>query len=141
MSIPDSVMDTYYELLLGEDLDKSASPVDAKRELGRRIVERFHPGGGEAAEAHFDRLHKDHAMPDEIDEVTIEADGQVHLPALLAEHFDVSRSEARRLLEQGGVKIEGEPVGSDEFDVDPERLDGAVLQVGKRKFRRVRVKS
>ncbi len=137
MSIPDSVMDTYYELLLGEERDKSAPPVEAKRELGRRIVERFHPGEGQNAEAHFDRLHKDREQPDEIEEVTIAADGQIHMPALLADHFGVSRSEARRLLGQGGVKIEGQAVA--DLDVAAEKIDGAVVQVGKRKFRRIKL--
>ena len=139
MSIPDSVMSTYYELLLGEDRDSALAPAEAKRELGRRIVERFHPGEAAAAESHFDLLHKDGGVPDEIEEVTISATGTVHLPALLAKHFNLSRSDARRLLGQGGVKIQGEPLTGDQLDVAPERLDGAVLQVGKRKFRRIRL--
>ena len=63
----------------------------------------------------------------------------VHLPALLADHFGVSRSEARRLLGRGGVRLDGEPLGPDELDVEAGRLDGGVLQVGRRKFRRVRL--
>ena len=63
----------------------------------------------------------------------------MHLPALLADHFGVSRSEARRLLGGGGVRLDGEPLGPDELDLEAARLDGGVLQVGRRKFRRVRL--
>jgi tyrosyl-tRNA synthetase len=143
MSLPDSAMSTYYGLLLGPELDQSLSPVEAKRTLGRGIVERF--WGGEAAdeaERHFDRVHKQHLPPEEIEELTISADhmgdGKVHLPALISEAFGISRSEARRQLGQGGVRLEGEPLEADELDLDLERLDGAVLQVGRRQFRRLR---
>ena len=61
---------------------------------------------------------------------------QVHLPALMEEAFGVSRSEARRLLSQGGVKLDGQELQA--LDVPAEELDGAVLQVGKRRFKRLR---
>jgi tyrosyl-tRNA synthetase len=144
MSVPDDAMGTYYELLLGEGLDRGIPAVEAKRSLGRRIVGRF--WGDEAAgeaEGQFDRVHKDHLPPEEIEEITLSErdfrDGRAHLPAVIAEHFGTSRSEARRLLGQGGVKLDGEPLGSDELDLDATRLDGAVLQVGRRQFRRVRL--
>ena len=144
MSLPDAAMETYYELLLGEALDRSVAPVEAKRALGRRIVERF--WGAEAAgeaEHRFDRVHKEHRPPDDLPLIELArsdlSDGVVHLPALLADHFDTSRSEARRLLAQGGVKLDGEPLGAEELDVEADRLDGAVVQVGRRKFRRFRL--
>ena len=62
----------------------------------------------------------------------------VHLPLLMAEAFGMSSSEARRLLQQGGVKLDGEALDGTELDLDPGRLDGRVLQVGKRRFRRLR---
>jgi tyrosyl-tRNA synthetase len=143
MSLPDPVMGTYYELLLGEALDSSAPPVQAKRTLAGRIVERF--WGADAAteaEQHFDRVHKQHLPPEELEEHTISAEhmsnGTVHLPAVIAEAFGMSRSEARRQLGQGGVRLAGEPLGAEELDVELERLDGAVLQVGRRQFRRLR---
>jgi tyrosyl-tRNA synthetase len=143
MSLPDTVMGTYYELLLGRDLDESVPPVQAKRALGRGIVERF--WGAEAAheaEQHFDRVHKEHLPPEELDEHTISGDhmsnGKVHLPAVIAEAFGISRSEARRRLGQGGVRLDGELLDADELDVEPERLDGAVLQMGRRQFCRLR---
>ncbi len=142
MSVPDSAMDTYYELLLGQERDPAVAPVAAKRALARALVARFHgEPAAEEAEAHFDRLHREHKPPEEVAEVTLSADlvgnGTVHLPALVAEHFGKSRSEARRLLEQGGIKLDGEPLGPDAMDIDVERLQGAVLQVGKRDFRRI----
>jgi tyrosyl-tRNA synthetase len=140
MRIPDQVMPDYYRLLLGEEPADSQAPVEAKRELARRIVERFHDSAGAAAaEEHFDRLFREHKPPDEVEEATFAADGAVHLPALLAEQFGLSRSEARRLINQGGVKIDGEAVGADELDLAPERLDGKILQVGKRRHKRFRL--
>jgi tyrosyl-tRNA synthetase len=144
MRVPDSAMGTYYELLLGAEANHAMSAVEQKRALARALVERFH-GAAAAAEAeqHFDRLHREHRPPEEIEEVELSrgdlANGVVHLPALLAEHFGLSRSEARRLLGQGGVRLDGEPLAPQELDVEPDRLDGGVLQVGRRKFRRVRV--
>jgi tyrosyl-tRNA synthetase len=107
-------------------------------------VERFHGlEASEAAERHFDRLHKEHLPPEELEEAVIEAsDGdRVHLPAVLADHFGLSRSEARRLLGQGGVRLNGEPLGEEDLDVDAERLQDGVLQVGRRRFKRIRVAS
>jgi tyrosyl-tRNA synthetase len=144
MRVPDSAMGTYYELLLGVEANPAMSAVEQKRALARALVERFH-GAAAAAEAeqHFDRLHREHRPPEEIEEVELSrgdlANGVVHLPALLADHFGLSRSEARRLLGQGGVRLDGEALGPQELDVAPDRLDGGVLQVGRRKFRRVRV--
>jgi tyrosyl-tRNA synthetase len=144
MSLPDAAMETYYELLLLEPLDRSLPPVQAKRALARRIVERFWSGAAaEEAERHFDRVHREHRPPEALEEHTVAADhtsdGSAHVPAVIADAFGISRSEARRQLGQGGVRLDGEPLGADELDVKLERLDGAVLQVGRRQFRRLRV--
>ena len=64
--------------------------------------------------------------------------GRVHMPLLMAGAFEISSSEARRLIRQGGVKLDGEPIPADSLDIEPDRLDGRVLQVGKRRFRRLR---
>jgi tyrosyl-tRNA synthetase len=139
MSIPDSVMGAYYELVLGEELADARHPAAAKRELARRVVERFHDAAAAtAAEAHFDRLHVERGMPEEVEEASFEADGEVHLPALLAEQFGLSRSEARRLLAQGGVRLDGEVLAAEPLDRPATELDGRVLQVGKRRFKRLR---
>jgi len=139
MSIPDEAMGTYYDLLLGDRVPDGPA-VEAKRALARRLVDRFHAGGaGAEAEAHFDRVHKKREVPEDMPEVAIEGGGgDVHLPALLAGAFDVSSSEARRLLTQGGVKLDGEPISGDRLDVPASELEGRVIQVGKRRFARLR---
>lgn len=137
MSIPDEVMGQYYDLLLGAEPDASLPPVQQKRALARAIVARFHSDAdAAAAEAHFDRLFKSHEAPEEIEEFTFTADSSVHLPGVMADAFGLSRSEARRLIEQGGVSLDGEPVS--ETDLAPGALDGKVLKVGKRRFSRLR---
>jgi tyrosyl-tRNA synthetase len=142
MRLPDDAMGRWFPLLAVEPPAPGTAPRDAKRTLARALVERFHgTGAARAAEEHFDRLFVRHEAPDKVEELPVSAvDGRVHLPALLAEGFGLSRSDARRMLAQGGVRLDGEPLGPEDIDVAPERLDGAVLQVGKRKFRRVRVR-
>jgi tyrosyl-tRNA synthetase len=143
MSIPDEAMPDYYRLLLGAEAPAGA-PNEAKRELARRIVERFHDAdAARAAEEHFNRLFVQREAPDEVDEVELtpylgDDGGCVHMPLLMAGAFEISSSEARRLIRQGGVKLDGEPIPADSLDIEPDRLDGRVLQVGKRRFRRLR---
>jgi tyrosyl-tRNA synthetase len=140
MSIPDDVMGEYYRLLLYEPLDPDRHPGEAKRELGRRLVARFHgEDAAREAEARFDQVHVRREVPEDVGVVRAEpgADGEVHVPALIATAFGVSTSEARRLLRQGGVKVDGEALDGDRLDVPIEALDGKVLQVGKRRFVRV----
>jgi tyrosyl-tRNA synthetase len=143
MSIPDEAMPQYYLLLLGEDLDPTRHPGEAKRELARRLADRFHGvGAGEVAERRFDRIHVERDVPDEIPSADLrvhrgDGDGLVHLPALIAAEFSLSRSEARRLIEQGGVRIDGERVDPDRLDIAANELEGRVLQVGKRRFARL----
>jgi tyrosyl-tRNA synthetase len=139
MSIPDDLMPDYFRLLLSSEVPET-EPNEAKRELARRIVERYHDAGAaKAAEEHFDRLHVRHELPEEIEEARVAADGPLHLPALLADLFGLSRSEARRLIEQGGVKIDERVVDGDQLDIPTDGLDGAVVQVGKRRHKRLRV--
>ncbi len=143
MSVPDGAMGQYYRLLLGAELDPDRHPGEAKRELARRLVERFHGAdAAAAAEARFDQLHVRREVPDDVEEALVEAggpNGSVHLPALLAEHFGLSRSEARRLIDQGGVRIGGKVLEAGRLDVPGSELDGEVLQVGKRRHKRLRV--
>ena len=145
MSVPDEVMGEYYRLLLGAELDPARHPGEAKRELARRLVERFHDSAAAAAaEERFDQVHVRGELPDDLEEATIVANGPngaVHLPAVLAEHFGVSRSEARRLIEQGGVKLGGRVLEGDRLDLPAAEVDGEVLQVGKRRHARLRVTS
>jgi tyrosyl-tRNA synthetase len=143
MRIPDEAMAEYYRLLLGEPLPSELTPNEAKRALGRRIVERFHgPGAGDEAEAHFNRVFVEHRAPDQVEDLDIssyagENDVLVHLPVLIADAFGVSSSEARRLIKQGGVRLDGEPLPADALDLPSGELDEKVLQAGKRRFRRL----
>jgi tyrosyl-tRNA synthetase len=140
MRVPDDAMPIYYELLLDDPLDASMPPRDAKRAMARALVERYHTEeAASAAEERFDTLHVRRELPDEIDEFAFAGNGDaVHVPALLEAAFGVSRSEARRLLAQAGVKLDGEALGEDALDLPAERLDGAVIQVGKRRVKRLR---
>jgi tyrosyl-tRNA synthetase len=139
MSIPDAAMAEYYRLLLSAE-PPAAPPNEAKRELARRIVDRFHgEGAGAGAEEHFNRVIRDHGVPAEIPRWDIDPaagsePGVVLLPKLIGSGFELSSSEARRLIKQGGVKIDGETVAPDILELPRKALDGRVLQVGKRRF-------
>jgi tyrosyl-tRNA synthetase len=139
LSVKDTALGQYYRLLLGRPPPEELGPRDAKRLLARELVTRFHSADAAArAEAEFDRvLGGRGGEPDEIEEAGFPVDGPtVHLPRVIADAFGESRSEARRLIAQGGVALDG--VVLDELDLDPARLDGHVLRVGRRRFRRLR---
>jgi tyrosyl-tRNA synthetase len=138
MRVPDDAMPVYYELLLDDPLDQDSTPRDAKRHMAHALTARYHgEDAADEARDRFDTVHVRHELPDEIEEFAFSpGNGQVHLPALMAEAFGLSRSEARRLLTQGGVKLDGQ--GLDALDVAAEDLDGAVLQVGRRRFKKLR---
>jgi tyrosyl-tRNA synthetase len=144
MRIPDEAMGTYYLLLLGED-EPGGDPMQAKRALAGRIVARFHDAeAAAAAEQRFDTVHVAREVPEDVPELQLsdadgvaEGDGEVHLPALIAGVFEISSSEARRLIAQGGVKLDGEAVPPERLDVPADELAGRVLQVGKRRFVRL----
>ncbi len=148
MSIPDELMPGWYLLAAGADRSEieevetglssgSLHPGEAKRELGRRIVARHH--GSDAAveaEAAFDRVFRSHEAPEDIPTHPVPGEGEIALPALLADAGLVSsRSDGRRMIKQGAVKIDAVRVGT-EF-VDAADLVGRVLRVGKRRFVRL----
>jgi tyrosyl-tRNA synthetase len=138
LSLPDDAMEQWFAVLGIERPAEGASPRDLKRGLARAIVSRFHgDDAARAAEERFDRVHVRHEAPDDMPELEISAERR-HLPELLSESLGVSRSDVRRMLQQGGVKLNGEPLPADRLDLEPDGLDGAVLQVGKRHFRRLR---
>jgi tyrosyl-tRNA synthetase len=141
LSLPDVAMDTWFSLLAVDRPPDGTSPRDMKHALARALVARFHgDAAADAAAAQFERVHVRHEVPEEIEELVFDGvNGSVHLPALIADAFGMSRSEARRTLAQGGVRLDGEQLAADDLDLPTERLDGAVLQVGKRHFRRLRV--
>ncbi len=123
--------------------DGSLEPWAEKRRLAREVVDLYHgDGAGAAAETRFDRVHREHELPEEIPEVPIPPDmiveGSVYLPALLALlGLADSNSHARRLIEQGGVRLGGEPVSGDALELPVAELRGCVLQVGRRGFARL----
>jgi tyrosyl-tRNA synthetase len=138
MRLPDQAMASWFELLAIAPPPEGSGPRDQKVALAKAIVERFHDASAaERAEAQFVSQFVDHELPDEIDSVAFDGnDGSVHLPMVLADAFGISRSEARRLVEQGGVKLDGNVVDSSELDISAERLSGSVVQIGRRRFKR-----
>jgi tyrosyl-tRNA synthetase len=161
MSIPDALI-AKYELLctdLGPEdnarvaaglEDGSIHPNAEKRRMARAVVELYHgPGTGGAAEAAFDRVFKRHETPEDVADREVprslfaQEDGVwvVHVPALLeALGLVASRSEARRLQAQGGVRRDGRRASAEDLRIDgdpPGDLAGSVWQVGKRRFARV----
>ena len=139
MRISDELLPDYYRLVMESDQDPTKlEPMEAKLDLARFIVRRSH--GDEAAsqaEAHFTRVVREGQAPDDVPEVDLPPGDPIHLPAVLVDLMDVtSTSEARRLINQGGVKLNGAVVS--DLDVSREGLSGALLQAGKRQFIRFR---
>jgi len=135
MRFPDELLPELYRLVMQTAEDPLAGdPMEAKLALARFIVRRAH--GDEAAqqaEEHFTRVVRQGEAPEDVLELALPEGDPVHLPRLLTEQLGVSStSEARRLIAQGGVKLNGEPVA--ELDVPRARLEGALLQAGKRRF-------
>jgi tyrosyl-tRNA synthetase len=144
MSIPDDAMGDYYRLLLGRPSPAGVGgvgPRDAKRQLARELVSWLHsPQAAEQAEREFDLVFVHRRTPGEIPEAKVRAeDGVLHLPAVIAEEFGLSRAHARRLIDQGAASLGEQTLRSGDYDVVPERADGQVLRVGKRRFRRLLV--
>jgi tyrosyl-tRNA synthetase len=135
MRIPDSQLEEWYTLVAERPVPVG-DPMEAKLELARFIVARSH--GEEAtrrAEEHFTRVVRQGKDPEEMPEVAVPEGDPVHLPALLSSAFGMSTSEARRLIGQGGVQVDGEAIA--ELDLPRKRLENAVLQAGKRRFARL----
>ncbi len=145
MSIPDEAMPEYYRLLLGGEPPEAepgggTAARDAKQQLASEIVTWLHsaPEAQEAAR-HFDRVIVQREAPEEVpDAVVAPEDGVVHLPAVMEREFGITRSEARRLIDQGAVALGEAQLAAGEHDVPLERADGQLLRVGKRRFRRLR---
>ena len=137
MRISDEILPEWYALVM-EAEPPSGDPLEAKLELARFIVRRSHgEEAARAAEDHFTRVVREGGAPEDVAEAVLPADGTVHLPALLVEHLAIgSTSEARRLIGQGAVKVNGEVVS--DLDLPRDALDGALVQAGKRRFIRFR---
>jgi tyrosyl-tRNA synthetase len=134
MRIPDSLLEEWWTLVAEQPVP-AGEPMAAKLELARLIVRRSH--GEEAAreaEAHFDRVVREHRPPEAIEEIRM-GDSHIHLPSFLAFQLGRSSSYWRRVIDQGGVKLDGKPIGA--YDVQLGEVEGAVLQAGKRHFMRL----
>ena len=155
MSIPDELMVKYYRLGTALEVteidaieaglaDGSLHPNRIKRRLGREIVTLYYDADSAAeAEAAFDRQFKDHDIPEDIEEFALSLEpndeGLIYIASVMAEvGLAQSAGEARRLIDGGGVKIDGEPLAPKQYNVESSLLEGAVVQVGKRKFVRIR---
>lgn len=145
MSIPDELIPQWLRLAAVAPPDEVAAletgladgsghPGEAKRDLARRVVDRYWgAGSGARAEEAFDTVFRRKEAPDDVSEFVLPEDEEVWLPRLLAQAEMVSsNSEGRRMLEQGAVRIDGEPVASD--TVARGDLVDTVVQVGKRRF-------
>lgn len=150
MSIPDQLMVKYYRLCTSLPVDEveqieadlargDLHPNATKRRLAREIVALYHStDDAHEAEAAFDRVFKEHQAPEDLPQVATDLSGTVFLPGLLKDAGLVNtNSDGRRMIEQGGVRIDGSVVAADTLEVDGEALDGVVLQVGKRRFARI----
>jgi tyrosyl-tRNA synthetase len=133
MRIPDSMLEDWYRLVAERPVPEG-EPMAAKLELARFIVRRSHgEEAARAAEEHFTRVVREGAAPDDVPEAPLPDGDPVHLPKLLAENgLAPSTSEARRLIAQGAVKVNGEV--EQELDLAREKLKGALVQAGKRRF-------
>jgi tyrosyl-tRNA synthetase len=156
MRIPDDVMGRYFLLTTGWHPDRveqvasdlregRLSAVEAKRLLARTIVDLYHgEGTGAAAETEFDRVFKAHEAPSEVEEYALApgdvVDGEVALASLLrASGLAPSGREAKRLIAGGGVRLDAQPITDPEARVRPDDLDGKLLQVGRRRWKRISV--
>ena len=154
MSIPDQLIVRYLRLCTDvppaetDDVDSGLSsggrlPNDEKRRLASEVVDLYHgEGEGAAAEGRFVRVHRDQMIPDEVPTAVIPDDavrgGRIWLPRLLVEvGLAASNGEARRAVEQGGVKLDGDPLTEPGAELRTDELDGKVLQVGRRRFVRL----
>lgn len=151
MSIPDELLVKYWRLTTSLPVaeieaieaglaDGSVHPNACKRALGRTIVALYHgEDAGVEAEAAFDRVFKSNELPDDIVEFEVALADEVYLPGLMVElNLCGSAGEGRRLIDGGGVKVNGAAVGSEGYNVPGHTLAGAVIQVGKRRFARIK---
>jgi tyrosyl-tRNA synthetase len=147
MSIPDTVMVEWFRLAADVDPEEASEieaglasgelhPGETKRRLARAVTALYW-GQGAAAEAEnaFDHVFRLGGIPDDIESFDLSEEDPVPIPALIRDALGLSGSEARRLLTQGAVKLDGEVIQAQELGKD--QLEGRVLQVGKRRFVRL----
>ena len=135
MSIPDDALPQWWDLVVGGGAHPD-DPMEWKLELARRVTARWHgDAGARAGEEHFTRVVRKHEAPADVEEARLEGSDPLHLPAFLAATLGESTSHWRRTIDQGGVKLDGEPLAG--YDHGWAELDGRVLQAGKRRFLRL----
>lgn len=150
MSIPDELIVKYYRLATALPVDEvdaiersltdgTGHPNKIKRRLGREIVALYYDeAAAQEAEQAFDLVFKEHQIPDDIPSFDFNLEGEVYLPKVLVDAgLAPSASEGRRLIDGGGVKIEGESLIAHTYNLDAAVLKDKVVQVGKRKFARI----
>lgn len=156
MRIPDDTMAEYVELATGWHPDRVAEVLGElertegadrgrlKRLLARTVVDLYHgDGAGERAEGEFDRVYREHAAPSEVEEFLLAPeelrDGRIEIARLLALAGLVgSNREGRRKITEGGVRLDDEQVTDPSLEVTPADVDGRLLQLGRRRWRRIR---
>jgi len=149
MSIPDELMTKYFRLCTALSVGEiglieaglasgELHPNATKRRLAKEIVALYHSAAqAVGAEEAFDRVFKQHQLPDEIAEFEVDLADEVYLPGLMAElGLVTTASDGRRMIDQGGVRLDGEQLEPRVYTYACARVNGAVLQVGKRKFAR-----
>ncbi|MDP8955502.1 MAG: tyrosine--tRNA ligase [Actinomycetota bacterium] len=153
MRVPDELIERYLRLCtslpsseveaaMGQ-AERAGNPVQAKRRMAREVVGLYHGSpAAAAAEQRFDQVHREREIPADVSEVglpsTVMSSGKVWLPRLLSElGLADSNSDARRLIEQGGLRIDGEQVADPSLELEPNALVGRVIQIGRRKFVRL----
>jgi tyrosyl-tRNA synthetase len=157
MRVSDELMPRYLTLTTGwhpdriDDVTNALSsgelaPVDGKRLLARTVVDLYHgEGAGADAEAEFDRVFRDHSIPEDVAEFVVDPaelrDGRVRVARLLALAFPgavPSNKEGRRKIEQGGVRLDGDVIDDADLELAAADLDGKLLQLGRRNWARLR---
>ncbi len=155
MRIPDGLMPRYFQLTTGwhpDQVDRvlaelssgALAPVDGKRLLARSVVDLYHgAGAGATAEAEFDRVFKAHDVPTDVPDAVVGddcfRDGRALLAKILADTgLAPSTREGRRLIQQGGVRLDGAVVTDSDLELEPSEVDGRLLQVGRRRWARLR---
>jgi tyrosyl-tRNA synthetase len=148
MSIPDTLLEEWIDLASGASpLERAAwrdqantDPLAAKRRLGERLADRYHgAGAGAGAREAFDLLHREREIPEDLPVVRIDAGSEGRLwiaHALKRSGLAASTSEGRRLVEQGGIRVDGEPVAATDCHLPP---GSYVLQRGRRRFVRLEI--
>lgn len=149
MSIPDHLIYPYFELLTDVSLEElniirsqlentKTNPMLLKRRLARTLVRMYHnENTAKLAEEHFDTVHKKKEIPDDIPEFKMHKSSMRLIDLMLEAGIVSGKGEARRLIRQGGVKLDGQTISNELFEI--QTLDGSILKVGKRKFLKIKM--